>query len=78
MAEAAKHQKVILIGDGAVGSSYAFAMVQQGVAQELGIIDIVKDKTKGDAIDLSDASHTRHRRRFTPLTTATAKMQTSL
>jgi L-lactate dehydrogenase len=55
VAEAAKHQKVILIGDGAVGSSYAFAMVQQGVAQELGIIDIVKDKTKGDAIDLSDA-----------------------
>lgn len=55
MAEAIKHQKVILIGDGAVGSSYAFAMVQQGIAQEFGIIDIAKDKTKGDAIDLSDA-----------------------
>lgn len=55
MAEIAKHQKVILVGDGAVGSSYAFAMVQQGIAQEFGIIDIAKDKTKGDAIDLSDA-----------------------
>ncbi len=55
MAEAIKHQKVILVGDGAVGSSYAFAMVQQGIAQEIGIVDIVKDKTKGDAIDLSDA-----------------------
>ncbi|WP_155287655.1 L-lactate dehydrogenase [Lacticaseibacillus zhaodongensis] len=55
MAEIAKHQKVILVGDGAVGSSYAFALVQQGIAQELGIVDIVKDKTKGDAIDLSDA-----------------------
>lgn len=55
MAEIAKHQKVILVGDGAVGSSYAFALVQQGIAQELGIVDIVKDKPKGDAIDLSDA-----------------------
>lgn len=48
--------KVILVGDGAVGSSYAFAMVQQGIAQELGIVDIVKDRTKGDAIDLADAT----------------------
>ena len=51
-----KIHKVILVGDGAVGSSYAFAMVQQGIAQELGIVDIVKDRTKGDAIDLSDAT----------------------
>ncbi len=48
-------QKVMLVGDGAVGSSFAFAMVQQGVAQEFGIIDVAKDKTKGDAIDLADA-----------------------
>ncbi|MDK7363468.1 lactate/malate family dehydrogenase, partial [Lactobacillus iners] len=40
-----KIHKVILVGDGAVGSSYAFAMVQQGIAQELGIVDIVKDRT---------------------------------
>lgn len=49
------HQKVILVGDGAVGSSYAFALVTQNIAQELGIIDINTDKTEGDAIDLSDA-----------------------
>lgn len=49
------HQKVILVGDGAVGSSYAYAMVLQGIAQEIGIVDIFKDKTKGDAIDLSNA-----------------------
>ena len=41
-----KIHKVILVGDGAVGSSYAFAMVQQGIAQELGIVDIVKGLTK--------------------------------
>lgn len=53
--EVKDHQKVILIGDGAVGSSYAFALVTQNIAQELGIIDIDTNKTEGDAIDLSDA-----------------------
>ena len=49
------HQKVIIVGDGAVGSSYAFALVTQNIAQEIGIIDIDRDKTEGDAIDLSHA-----------------------
>lgn len=49
------HQKVILIGDGAVGSSYAFALVTQNIAQEVGIIDINTKKTEGDALDLTDA-----------------------
>lgn len=49
------NQKVILVGDGAVGSSYAFALVTQNIAQELGIIDIDKAKTEGDALDLSHA-----------------------
>ncbi|MBW1604782.1 L-lactate dehydrogenase [Lactobacillus sp. Sy-1] len=52
---ALKHQKVALVGDGAVGSSYAFAMMQQGIAEEFVIIDIVKDRTEGDALDLEDA-----------------------
>ncbi|KRN58800.1 L-lactate dehydrogenase [Limosilactobacillus secaliphilus] len=50
------HQKVVLVGDGAVGSSYAFAMAQQGLAEELAIVDIIKDRTKGDALDLEDAT----------------------
>ncbi|MGY3724102.1 L-lactate dehydrogenase [Granulicatella balaenopterae] len=48
-------QKVILVGDGAVGSSYAYALVLQGIAEELGIIDIAREKTEGDALDLSHA-----------------------
>lgn len=48
-------QKVILVGDGAVGSSFAYALVLQGIARELGIVDVFKDKTQGDAIDLSNA-----------------------
>lgn len=52
---AKRHQKVILVGDGAVGSSYAFALLTQNIAQEVGIIDIDKAKTEGDALDLSHA-----------------------
>ena len=40
MTSTKQHKKVILVGDGAVGSSYAFALVNQGIAQELGIIEI--------------------------------------
>ena len=50
------HQKVVLIGDGAVGSSYAFAMAQQGIAEEFAIVDIIKERTEGDAMDLEDAT----------------------
>lgn len=57
MALTKQHKKVILIGDGAVGSSYAFALVTQNIAQELGIIEIPQlfDKAVGDAEDLSHA-----------------------
>lgn len=50
-----RHKKIILVGDGAVGSSYAFATVLQGIGQELGIIDLNVEKAQGDAMDLSDA-----------------------
>lgn len=50
------HQKVVLIGDGAVGSSYAFALMHQGLAEELVIVDVDKERTVGDALDLEDAS----------------------
>ena len=50
------HQKVILVGDGAVGSSYAYAMALQGIAEEFGIVDVVKERTEGDALDLADAT----------------------
>lgn len=50
------HTKVILAGDGAVGSSFAYAMTLQGIANEIGIVDIAKDKTKGDALDIADAT----------------------
>lgn len=48
-------QKVALIGDGAVGSSFAYAMMNQGLAEEFVIVDVVKERTEGDALDLEDA-----------------------
>ena len=49
-----KH-KIILVGDGAVGSSFAYSLVTQSVGRELGIIDVNHDKAEGDALDLSNA-----------------------
>ena len=45
--------KIVLVGTGAVGSSYAFALVNQGVTCELVLIDLNKDKAEGDAIDMN-------------------------
>ncbi|MGF2615152.1 L-lactate dehydrogenase [Rossellomorea vietnamensis] len=45
--------KVALIGTGFVGSSYAFALLNQGVARELVLIDLNKEKAEGDARDLN-------------------------
>lgn len=42
-----------MIGTGSVGSSYAFALLNQGVAEELVLIDLNKEKAEGDAMDLN-------------------------
>jgi L-lactate dehydrogenase len=49
-----KHvNRVVLIGTGFVGSSYAFALLNQGVTEELVLIDLNKEKSEGDAMDLN-------------------------
>ena len=45
--------KVGIIGTGMVGMSYAYSMVNQGTCEELVLIDINKEKTEGEAIDLN-------------------------
>lgn len=52
---AMKDSKVILIGDGAVGSSFAYSSSLLGVGRELGIIDINEERVEGDVLDLTDA-----------------------
>ncbi|MEB5953107.1 L-lactate dehydrogenase [Enterococcus innesii] len=44
--------KIILIGNGDVGSSYSFSLVTQGLGYEVGIIDIDEKKVAGDVQDL--------------------------
>ena len=50
-----KDSKIILIGTGAVGSSFAYASTLLGVGRDLGIIDINEDKVEGEVMDLTDA-----------------------
>ncbi|OJU16387.1 MAG: L-lactate dehydrogenase [Clostridiales bacterium 43-6] len=45
--------KVCIIGAGYVGSSIAFAMAIKQIATELVIIDVNKEKAKGEALDIS-------------------------
>lgn len=46
-------RRVALIGTGFVGSSYAFALLNQGIAEELVLIDANNDKADGDSMDLN-------------------------
>ena len=58
-------RKVVLIGTGFVGMSMAYSIINQGIGvNELVLIDVVKEKAEGEAIDLSDGipcspSHTK-------------------
>ena len=46
--------RIGIIGSGNVGVSYAFSIINQGLdINEIILIDIDKDKTKGEALDLS-------------------------
>lgn len=46
-------RKVVLIGTGMVGMSYAYALLNQNVCDELVLIDINKERAEGEAMDLN-------------------------
>lgn len=48
-----KTTRVVVIGTGFVGSSYAFALLNQGITDEMVLIDLNKQKAEGDAMDLN-------------------------
>lgn len=48
-----KKGKVVLVGTGFVGMSMAYSMLNQGGVNELVLIDIDKDKTKGEEMDMA-------------------------
>ncbi|MFD3447728.1 L-lactate dehydrogenase [Microbacteriaceae bacterium 4G12] len=45
--------RVVLVGTGLVGCSFAYAMLNQGVAEELVLVDINESKAEGEAMDLN-------------------------
>ena len=46
-------RKVVLVGTGFVGMSMAYSLLNRGGINELVLIDIAKEKTMGEAMDLS-------------------------
>lgn len=46
-------KKVAIVGVGMVGMSFAYAMLNQNICDELCLIDINKERAKGEAMDLS-------------------------
>ncbi len=46
-------RKVVLVGTGLVGMSYAYAMLNQNACEELVLIDIDKKRAEGEAMDLN-------------------------
>lgn len=48
-----KGNKISIIGAGFVGSTAAYALMMSGLASEIVIVDINKEKAEGEALDLS-------------------------
>lgn len=48
-----KSRKVVIVGAGAVGSGFAFALAQAGIAEEIALVDVNADLAKGQALDLA-------------------------
>ncbi|MGD9678954.1 MAG: L-lactate dehydrogenase [Vulcanibacillus sp.] len=46
-------RKIVIVGCGAVGSTFAYTVLLTGLANELVLIDINKAKAEGDALDLN-------------------------
>ncbi|XP_032746481.1 L-lactate dehydrogenase-like [Rattus rattus] len=47
--------KVVLIGSGAVGTSFLYSAINQGLASEYGVIDVNENGRDGNVLDLEDA-----------------------
>ncbi len=48
-----KSRKVVIVGAGAVGSTFAYALAQRGVADEICLTDVNRDFAAGQVLDLA-------------------------
>ncbi len=48
-----KARKVVIVGAGDVGSTFAYALSQHGLADEIALLDVDKELAKGQVLDLA-------------------------
>lgn len=48
-----KPRKVVIVGAGAVGSTFAYALAQKGLAEEISLMDVNHDYVEGQVLDLA-------------------------
>lgn len=48
-----RERKVVVIGAGAVGTTYIYALLQTGMAEEIALIDVDRNRVEGEIMDLS-------------------------
>ena len=69
-------KKVVIVGVGMVGMSFAYALLNQNICDELVLIDINKVRARGEAADLSHGlPFDQAVCQFIPVITVTAQMQ---
>ena len=49
----ADKRKVVLVGTGLVGMSFAYALMNQSICNELVLVDIDRQRAEGEAMDLN-------------------------
>ena len=54
MEERIRKRKIVLVGTGFVGMSFAYSLLSEKGINELVLIDMNKDKAVGEQMDLSD------------------------
>lgn len=47
-----KKRKVVIVGAGNVGASTAFCMINQGICDEIVLIDMNTERAKGETLDM--------------------------
>lgn len=53
--------KISMVGSGRVGSTTLFNLLLEGLAQELVVVDILKERAEGEALDLLHGTALSHR-----------------
>lgn len=56
-----KNSKVVIVGAGNVGSTTAYSIINQGLCEEIVLIDVNKEKAYGEALDMQHAIHFMNR-----------------